>query len=125
MEKKGKYIHISDRYPIFSQDLFCMFLEKLYTYYIYLERSAKVAERKIPVESCWTGFKIGWQGFPRTRKAPTVKLYISEHFSAKCVTRRGCSFHPQFKFIPRSLVTTQCIDFHDLALSISYAPSIL
>jgi hypothetical protein len=85
-----------------------MFLEKLYTYCIYLERSAKVAGTEIPVESGRTGFKIGWQGFPRRRKAPTVKLYISEHFSAKCVTRRGCSCHPQFKFILLSLVTTQC-----------------
>jgi hypothetical protein len=63
------------------------------------------------MESGQTGFKIGWQGFPRRRKAPTVKLYISEHFSAKCVTRRGCSCHPQFKFILLSLVTTQCTTF--------------
>jgi hypothetical protein len=85
-----------------------MFLEKLYTYCIYLERSVKVAGTEIPVESGRTGFKIGWQGFPMRRKAPTVKLYISEHFSAKCVTRRRCSCHRQFKFILLSLVTTQC-----------------
>jgi hypothetical protein len=41
-------------------------------------------------------------------KASNVKLYISKHFSEKCVTRRGYSCHPQFKFILLSLVTTQC-----------------
>jgi hypothetical protein len=76
-----------------------------------LERSEKVVGTKISVESGQMGFKILWQGFPRTHKAPIVKLYISEHFSAKCVTRRGCSCHPQFKFILRSLVTTQCTTF--------------
>jgi hypothetical protein len=71
----------------------------------------KVVGTEIPVESGRMGFKIGWQGFPRRRKAPTVKLYISEHFSAKCVTRRGCSCHPQLKFILLSQVTTQCKAF--------------
>jgi hypothetical protein len=80
--------------PFARKIFFCMFLEKLYTYCIYLEISAKVAGTEISVESGWTGFKIGWQGFPMKRKAPTIKLYISEHFSAKCVTRRGYSCRP-------------------------------
>jgi len=86
-------------------------MEKLYTYCIYLEINAKVVGTKILVESGRTGFKIGWKGFPRRCKAPTVKLYISEHFIAKCVTRRACCCHPQFKFILLSLVATRCTTF--------------
>ena len=71
----------------------------------------QVASIEIPMESGWTGFKIGWQGFSRRRKAPTIKLYISKHFSAKCVTQRRCSCLRQFKFILLSLVTTQCTTF--------------
>jgi hypothetical protein len=46
----------------------------------------KVAGTEIPVESGQNGLQNRWQGLSSTRKAPTVKLYISEHFSEKCVT---------------------------------------
>jgi hypothetical protein len=66
-----------------------MFLEKLYTYCIYLERSAKVAGtentpndprkrlQEIPMESGRTGFKIGWQGFPESKMCNTKRVFLS------------------------------------------------
>ena len=42
------------------------------------------------MESDRTGFKIGWQGFLRRHEASTVKLYVSEILSEKCITwKRG------------------------------------
>jgi hypothetical protein len=37
------------------------------------------------MESGRSGFKIGLQGILRRGEGPTVKLYVSEVLSAKCV----------------------------------------